>query len=194
MNELRSLKPRNAAHELRLHLRRERGRYAIRIDEVTVQSLRLEKNLVRVAIGKALHLVLDRRAIAGAPALDRAGKQRRTVEVGSDDVVGARARPRDRATKLRRANAVIERAHAPDPRIARLFLEPRPVDRPSVEPRRRPRLQSPLAQADLADLSRQPDRGSLAAAAAVDYPIADEHARVEERPGSDHDRAAREYA
>ena len=40
-------------------------------------------------------------------------------------------------------------------RVARLLLEPRPVDRAAVEPRRRPGLEPPLPQADLADLVGQ---------------------------------------
>src|SRR5689334_4116342 len=123
---------------------------------MVVEPLRLKEDLVRVARRKALHLVLDRRAITRPPALDRARKQRRTVEIGADDLVRLFGRACDRAAQLHRSNAVIECRYGPWLRVARLLLQSYPVDRASIEPRRRSRLQPPLAQADLANLRGQP--------------------------------------
>ena len=82
--------------------RGKRCRDAIRIDERIVQAFGLEENLVGVALGEALHLVLDRRAVTRPPPLDRAGEQGRPVEIGADDVVRPRVGPGDRAAQLRR--------------------------------------------------------------------------------------------
>src|SRR5215210_3402504 len=101
-----------------------------------------------VAFAKALHLVLDRWAVAGTPTLDRAGEQRRPRKIVSDDFVRAGIRPRDRTMELRLADPVVERGHGPRLRIARLLFEPRPVDRSAVEARRGAGLEAALAEAD----------------------------------------------
>ena len=148
--------PRILPHEILLHVHRQRRRNAVGIDERIVEPLGLKKDLVRVAVRKTLHLVLDRGTVARAPALDRAGKQGRPIEIRRDDVVRARIRPRDRAA---RAAAAECRRRAPTcvqtVCVARLLLEPRPVDGAAVEPRRRPGFQPALPQADLANLAGQ---------------------------------------
>src|SRR5690606_14560781 len=48
-----------------LNIGRERGADTVGIDGVSGQSLGLEENLVALAVGEAMNLVLDRRAIAG---------------------------------------------------------------------------------------------------------------------------------
>src|SRR6185369_3850981 len=65
-----------------------------------------------------------------------------------------------------------------------------PIDRSAVEPRRRPGLEPPLPQPDVADLAGQRDRAPLPAAAAGDDLLAHEHPRVEESAGRDHHGAA----
>ena len=174
----------------------QRGRDPIRIDERVVEALGLEEDLVRVAVREALHLVLDRRAIARAPPLDRAGEQRRAVEVGADDVVRPLVGPRDRAAQLRLPHAVVQSADIVQRRsIARLLLEPRPVDRPPVEPRRRPGLQPALRQGRRRGSAPPSARDARSAApAALDHLLADEHARVEERACGDDHGAARRVA
>ncbi len=54
-----------------------------------------------VAVGEAVDLVLDRRAIARPARTDRPGEQRRAVEIGANDVVAARIGAGNRAEKLR---------------------------------------------------------------------------------------------
>ena len=48
-----------------------------------------------IAVGEAMHLVLDRGAVARPDALDAPGEQRRAVEGGADDRVRRRRRVRD---------------------------------------------------------------------------------------------------
>ena len=71
------------AQHRELHVGRQRGADAVGIDQLRVQPLRLEKYLVPVTVGKAVDLVLDRRAIARTRGIDRAGEQRRAVQVSA---------------------------------------------------------------------------------------------------------------
>ena len=82
-----------AQHRL-LHVARQRGRDAVRIDRVVVEPFRLEEDLVPLALGEAHHLVLDRRAIARADAGDLARIHRRAVEIGADHRMRRRGRRR----------------------------------------------------------------------------------------------------
>ena len=64
----RLLQPRDGGEEGELHIFGERGRDAVRIDGVVVETFRLEEDLVPLALLEAHHLVFDRRAIARADA------------------------------------------------------------------------------------------------------------------------------
>src|SRR6202008_2853656 len=71
--------------------------------------------------------------------------------------------------------------------IARLRLGPRPVDRPPIEPRRRPRLEPALGQPKLPNLvSQGAGRLSILAAARPAF-FAAEHGRAEECPSCQND-------
>ena len=72
------------------------------MERAVVQALGLDKDLVRVLVGEAHDLVLDRRTVARAHAFDHARVQRRAIQPRADDVVRARRRVRDPATALRR--------------------------------------------------------------------------------------------
>ena len=64
------LKAGNRGQNRQLHLFRQRGRNAVGIDRRVVESFRLQKDLMSVAVAEADDLVLDRRAIARSGALD----------------------------------------------------------------------------------------------------------------------------
>ena len=100
--DVRVLAAAHRADEVELHVERQRGRDPVRIDLVRVEALGLEIDLVAVALREAHDLVLDRRAVARADALDDARVHRRAVEAAADDVVGARVGVRDPARPLRR--------------------------------------------------------------------------------------------
>ena len=72
-----------------LHLFRQGRAHALDVVFAAALAFRLQKELVGTAVGKAHHLVLDGGAVAGADALDAAGIERRPVQVGADDGVGA---------------------------------------------------------------------------------------------------------
>ena len=111
--QMRLLEAANAAHELLLHVERQAGGDAVRIDLVRVEPFGLDEELMRALVGEAMHLVLDRGAVARAGALDRAGEHRRAIEGGTNDRVRALVGVRDVAGHLARMlpGAAQEREH-----------------------------------------------------------------------------------
>ena len=100
----RLLEARDGGEEGELHIFGERGRDAVRIDGVVVETFRLEEDLMPLALLEAHHLVFDGRAIARADALDVAGVHRRAGEVRGDDGVGRFRGVGDVAGDLRRGD------------------------------------------------------------------------------------------
>jgi len=151
--DVRVLETANRAHQLQLHVERQRGGDTVGVDLHHVQALRLDEDLVAVAVGEADHLVLDRGAVARTDALDLPGVQRRAVQRAADDLVGARGGVGDPARHL--ARVVLDPAQERHHRqrvVARLHLHHRVVQGAAVDARRRAGLQSfdherPLAQA-----------------------------------------------
>ena len=80
----RLLQPRDGGDHRRLHIFRQAGRDAVRIDRVVVQPLGLQEDLVALAFGEAHHLVLDRGAVARPHPLDAPAIDRALVQVGAD--------------------------------------------------------------------------------------------------------------
>ena len=194
-DDLDALQARDAAHEVALNVGRQRGRNAVGIDERIVEPLGLEEDLVAVAVGEALHLVLDRRAIARPPALDRAGEQRRAVEVRADDVVRALVGPGDRAARA----AARERRRRARTSSSRRDRSAAPRAAPSRSCGRRAAAACRSSAAPGPGRSRGPARPSATDARSPRRPpsmhlLADEDARVEEGAGRDHQRAALEQA
>ena len=107
-------------------------------------------------------------------ALDRTVEQGRPVEIVPDDFMGSRVGASDCACQLRRSRTIVERRHRPGHRVARLGLEPRPVDGAAIQSWRCPGLQTAFAQADFTDLIGQCLRRPTAAASALDDIVADE--------------------
>ena len=97
----RLFEPRNGRHQRELHVLRQRGRNAVRIDRGVVETFRLEENLMAVALAEADDLVLDRGAIARAAALDLPGIHRRAMHIGPDDRVRRLGGAGDAALDLR---------------------------------------------------------------------------------------------
>ena len=106
----------------------------------------------------------------------------------------ARVSPGDRTGELRKGLPVIERGHAPADAIAGLLLEPGPVDRTPIEPRRRSRLQATLRQPDCAKLLAERDRSPFAEPASRHRLLPDEQPRLEEGPSRHDESAAAEIA
>ena len=88
-DDVRALTPANRMDDGLLHVNRQTGRNAVAVQLMRVAAFRLQKDRVRLAPGEPDDLVLNGRAVARARGLDLTGVQRRAVEIGADDLVGA---------------------------------------------------------------------------------------------------------
>ena len=127
--DVRALEPGDRTHQRQLHVERQAGRDAVRIDLVRRQAFGLDEDLVRGLVGEAVHLVFDRRAIARPDAFDHACEHRRAIATGADDLVRALVGRGDVTAHLARMIAapaeVREHRHR---LVARLNCESRVVD------------------------------------------------------------------
>src|SRR4029079_9702856 len=82
--------------------------------------------------------------------------------------------------------AIVERGHGPALSVARLLLQPRPIDRAAIQPGRRPGLEAALAQSEVENLAGEGEGGAFTSTAALDLLLAHEHPRVEKRAGRDY--------
>ena len=73
--------------QLRLHVRRKAHRVAVDVDLVDVEALRFEKQLMAFPIGKAHHLVFERRTVAWPDSLNLAVVERRLRDRRADEIV-----------------------------------------------------------------------------------------------------------
>ena len=144
-----------------------------------------------VAVAEAVHLVLDRRAIARPPPLDRPGEQGRAVEAGANDVMTFASLVRVIAQASCGCGAgLVERRHRPGVR-----------DRSAAAPVRAQSIVRPSSRGGVPVLSRPSASPSsrtcaasgagrlLAEPAAAPPLLAAEHARAEEGAGGDDHRA-----
>ena len=133
-----------------LHVQRQTCGDAVGIDLRAVQTFGLQKDLVPFALGKAGHLVLDGRTVAGARALDDPGEQGRAVEAGTDGRMGGLVGPGDVAGHLRQHRAGTTEAEARRRGIAGLFLQLGKVDGRPQQARRGAGLETAQREAQTA--------------------------------------------
>src|SRR5258708_28337381 len=98
-------------------------------------------------------------------------------------------RSRDRAPQLGLTNSVIQCRHRPRLGIAWLLFQSCPIDCPTIEPRRRACLQTPLPKTQLAYLARKRSRRALAAPTTLENLFANVHPRIEKRTRGDNNRS-----
>ncbi|MNO98715.1 hypothetical protein D3C76_904660 [compost metagenome] len=134
-----------------------------------------------------MDLVFDRRAVARADALDDAGVHRRAVEVGGDDLVGARVGVGDPAADLARMLVLrTEEGHHRRRGIARLLGHHREIHSTTVDTRRSAGLQATDTQRQLAQAPGQGDGRRITGAAAGIVFQTDVDKSAEEGAGSQH--------
>ena len=85
------LKTFNGTHQFILHVKRQAGGNAVRVNFVGSKAFRLDENLVAVFARKAVDFVLDGWTIARPDPLDHAGEHRRPIQPAANNVVGFRA-------------------------------------------------------------------------------------------------------
>ncbi len=147
-----------------------------------------------LALLEAHDLVLDRRAIARAGALDLAGIHRGAVEIGGDDGVRGLGRVGDVADDLRRGDFARQEGEGLRRLVAFLHLKVRVVDGGAVEARRRSGLEASHAKAKAVESLGEAERGSLVDTAGRDLPLADMDEAGEEGAGGEHDGAGADRA
>ena len=136
MQDPGGLEPGNAGDDAVLDMARQARRNPVRIDGVIVQTLGFEEDLVRLALGEPLYLILDRRAVARAlPGNLAAIDGRKMNRLGNDPVRFGR-RAGDSAFDLGHRNALCHARERHRRVVGRLLFEPVPVDCPAIETRR----------------------------------------------------------
>ena len=106
--------------------------------------------------------------------------------------MGARIGAGDGAEQLRRRPPLAHRRHGPAVPVRRLALQPRPVDRPSVEPRRGPGLEARKRKVERVELLRQRRRRPLPDPAAGAAGHAEMELAAEECAGGEDHRTGAE--
>src|SRR6185503_12139742 len=186
---VRALESGDRPHQRELHVERQAGRDAVRIDLVRGQAFRLDEDLVRSLVREAMHLVLDRRAIARTDAFDHAGEHRRAIATGADDLVRALVGRGDVAADLARMIAAPAEVRKHRHRlIAGLHRESRVVDRATVDARRRAGLETTDAEGQGAQSLGQAVGRRIAGATALIVRQADVDLAAEERADGQHYR------
>jgi hypothetical protein len=74
LDDLDLLEPCDAPHHGQLDILRQRSRDAVRVDRHIIEPFRLEKYLMPIPVGEAMHLVLDRWTVARPCSLDDPGE------------------------------------------------------------------------------------------------------------------------
>ena len=190
-DDLCVLEARDGFEEMLLHLLRQRSRNPIGIDRVGFEALRLQKDLMAVAFGEADHLVLNRRAVARAPARDRAAVDGRRAEILLNDLVGRRRGLGHAAGDLRDRDFGIHKGERNRRSVRRLHVEARPINGSPIKPGGRSGLQPVHPEPGAIEPVGQAHCGSLDAItfspARRDALIADMDDALEEGPrGQDH--------
>ena len=108
---------------------------------MVIQPFRLEKHLMGFAVGKALYLVLDGRAVTRPLPGDLAAIDRRQMQGFRNNPVGLGRCTGDAAGNLRNRNPVGQRRERHRRVVCGLHFQRVPVDGPAVKPRRGARLQ-----------------------------------------------------
>ena len=155
-----------------------------------IAPLRLDEDLVPVAVGEAVDLVLDRRAVARPDRGDGAAEQRRAVQVVADERVRARVREGDVTVDLGRGDGLGLEGERHRLEVARLPVHAIEIDRVAPDARRRAGLEPAHRKAQAAQRLGQTDRRLLVDPPAGAAGEADVQQPPQEGAGG-HDRAAR---
>ena len=183
------LKTLDRTQELPLGFGRQGSRYPIGINHHILKPFRLKEYLMTVTVAEAIDLVFDRRTITWPTPFDRAAKERRFGQPGSDDIVSAFVGSSQRASELRKRLFERGEREAPLLRVAELRLRSCPVNRAAIDPRRGPGFEETLGQPEIGHLIAKVIRRRIAdSSPAPDFTPAKE-SRAEERAGGQNRRS-----
>ena len=170
-----------------LDVERQAGREAVGIDLDGVAPLGLQEDLMALLVPKAHHLVLDRRAVARALAVDHARVHRRAIEAATDNVVGRLVGEGQMTRDLRLCDPLGAKRERRGRLIAGLHFELRVIDRAGVEARARPGLEAANLKAEGGEAVAEAHRGEVTGAAGVVIAQPDMDETLEEGPGGQND-------
>ncbi len=181
---------RNRLQDRLLHIFRQAGRDAVRVHRRIVQAFRLQEDIVAILVREADNLVLDRRTIPRTPSSDLARVNSRPVDILPYNRVRRLSRPCHPACDLPIQQAGRHRTERLRLIVTRVSAQTRPIDRPSVQSRRSPRLETAKRQSEPAQSLRQPDRRRFPHTAGGRLTVADMDNPAKKRAGCQHDRPA----
>src|SRR5439155_8895759 len=157
------------------------------------EALGLEEDLMARLAGKAMNLVLDRRAITRTDPLDDAGKHRRAIDRPANNLVRALVGMRDPARQLRGMHvAPAEEGKHRLRAVTGLLGQHAEIDAAAIEARRRAGFEPSDRQLQLAQAGGQGCRRRVAGAARAVALQADVDQPSEESSGGQHDGTAAE--
>ena len=175
------------AHDLQLHIKRQRRRNPVRVNLVRIQTFRLQKHVMAGLIGKAMNLVFDRRAVTRAHALDHPGVHRGAVEVVANNLVRTLVGVGNPAGQLLRMLPGIAKERKHRHRVIRVLgLHHRKIDGLTVQAGRGAGFQTPLRQFEFTQAGGQRNRWRVAHATTRVVIQPDMDQTIQERAGSQH--------
>ena len=181
---------------LQLDIQGKGRREPLKIILRTGPALRFQEKLVGILIGKGTQLVFDGRTIPRPTTMDHPGKQGRTIEAGTKDVMDLFVRMKDKALHLGRPG--LDRRRAVQERetgrslISNLGRERREVDGPDIDPGRGSRFHTSRRNSKRSELIRDPVGRRLADPSAFEGMLPDEHPTVQEGSGRQNNRTRME--
>jgi hypothetical protein len=165
----------------------EARRETIHVELVRLAPLGLDEDLVRGLVGKAHHLVLDRRAVARADAADPSRVERRSMEVRPDQLVGRVGGHCQMARNLIQHQRIGEVRERPRVLVAQMPQHAGEIDRVAMNARRRAGLEPDHAKPKIRQALGYPSGRLLSDSAAAVGRIAHVEKAVQERAGRDDD-------
>ena len=145
-----------------LDLVRQRGRDAVRVDRVIIQTFRLQEDLVLGPVSKAHDLVLDGRTIARPAPGDCAAIDSRVLQIVRNDLVCRLRRVGDGASDLRHRDTVCQEREGNRLCVGLLLFQRIPIDGRFAQARRRSGLEAPHPQLEPVERFTQTDSRLLA--------------------------------
>lgn len=188
-NHLRVFQPGHRRDHRRLHIHRHTRRHPVHVHLVRIQPLGLEENLVTRFVRELHNLVFDRRTISRTNTLNIPAIQWGPPDVLPQHPVCFLRSKCYIALNLLPVDLPRHKRKRSRYRVPWLRLEPRPVQRTSIQPRRRTRLQPCPVQIQLPQLVSQQIRRSLPITPTVVLALPHMSQSVQKRPSRNHHRA-----
>ena len=185
------LKTFHRTNDLDLHIERQAGGHAVRVEFMGAEALGLDEDLVRILVGKAHDLIFDRGTVARTYAFDDPGIHGTAVQVLPNDVMGLFIGMGDEAGDL--ARVLLRLAEVGEDRdwvVTLLLLQYGKVHGAAIDARGGSCLQTTDAQGELPQPFRQRDRGRIAGTPTAVIFHADVDQAIEEGTGGQHHRLA----